>query len=139
MLTSMMILSQRCSASADDAAGGGQSQAAVLGDRRDFDDADIVATVLGVEAVAGVLGEVAEVLVTHADAAGVDPGSDVLAGLVGPAAVDHVEGRPAILGLSADRSADEQVELHLALQLVGLDMVGQGDGHHFRVAGRGEP
>jgi hypothetical protein len=76
------------------------------------------------------------VLVAHADAAFVDAGSDVLAGLVGPAAVDHVIGSPAVFGLGTDGGADEQVELPLALQVVLLNVLGYGDGHDFRVTGR---
>ncbi len=122
----------------NDAAGGGQRQAAVFGDGGDFDDADVVTAVLSIETVADVLGEVTEMLVAHPDASGVDSRGDVLAGLVRPAAVDHVQCCPAVFGLSTDGGADEEVELHLALQVVCLDMISQGDGNHFGIAGRGE-
>ena len=52
----------------NDAAGGGQGQAAVLVDGGDLDDGDIHPAVLGVEAVADVLSEDAQVFVAHADA-----------------------------------------------------------------------
>ena len=77
-------------------------------------------------------------LVAHTDAAFVDAGGDVLAGLVRPAAVDHVIFSPAVFGLGTDGGADEQVELPLALQVVLLNVLGNGDGHYFRVTGRGK-
>lgn len=125
----------------DDAAGGGGNQAAVLGDGGNFDNAQIETAslaVLGVETVAQILREEREVLVTHPDAAFVDAGGDVLAGLVRPAAVDHVEGGPAVLGLGPDGGADEEVKLPLPLQVVLLHVVGQRNGHHLGVTGRGE-
>ena len=122
----------------NDTAGRGQSQAAVFGDSGDFKDADVVTAVLGVETVADVLGEVTEVLVAHADPAGVDSLGDVLAGLVRPAAVDHVQGGPTIFSLSTDRGTDEEVELQLTLQVVGFDVISQCDGYRFGITGRGK-
>ena len=125
----------------DNAAGTGRHQAAVFGDGGNFDDGQVefaARGILGVEAVAEVLGEEGEVFVAHADATLVDARGDIFAGLIGPAAVDHVEGRPAVFGFGADGSADEEVELPLALKVVLLDMVGQGDRNHFGVTGRGK-
>jgi len=58
--------------------------------------------------------------------------------LVRPAAVDHVQRGPAVLGLYADGRTDKQVEAELALKIVLLDVVGQGDRHFFRISGGGE-
>src|SRR6185369_15490499 len=125
----------------DDAAGRGRYQAAVFGDGGDFDDGQIELAafgVLGVETVAQILGKEGEVLVTHADAAFVDAGGDILAGLVRPATVDHVQLCPAVFGFGADGCADEQVELPFTLQVILLHMVGYGNGHNLRVTGRGK-
>lgn len=123
------------------AAGCAQDQATLFGDGADFDQGQVKPAgggVLGVEAVAQVLGEHGEMLVAHADAAFVDAGGDVLAGLVRPAAVDHVEGCPAVFGLSSDRGADEQVESHLALEIVLLHVVRERDGDRLGITGRGK-
>jgi hypothetical protein len=125
----------------DDAAGSGGNQAAVLGDGGNFDDGEVQLAglaVLGVEAVAKVLGKEGEVLVTHPDTPFVDACGDVLASLVRPAAVDHVEGGPAVFGFGPDGSADEKVELHLALEVVLLNVICQRNGYSLGVTGRGK-
>ncbi len=97
----------------DDPAGGGQGQTTVFSDSGNFENTDIVTAVFGVEAVADILGKVTEVLVTHADLAGVNALGDILAGLVRPATIDHVEGCPTVFSLGTDGGSDEEVELQL--------------------------
>ena len=120
----------------NDTAGAGQGQATVFGYCRNFKDTDVVTAVFCVETVADILGKVTEVLVAHTDLASVDPFGNVLAGLVRPAAVDHVEGCPTVFSFSTDRGTDEEVELQLTLKVVGFNVVSQRDGHRFRVTGR---
>jgi len=125
----------------DNAAGRGRHQAAVFGNGGNFDDGDVKLAalgILGVETVAQILGKEGEVLVTHADAALVDTGGNVLAGLIRPATVDHVEGCPAVFGLGTNGCADEQVEFPLALKVVLLNVVSKSNGDYFRVTSGGE-
>ena len=125
----------------NDAAGGGRNQAAVFGDGGYFNDRQIKFAawcVFGVETIAEILSEQGEVLVAHADAPFVDAGGDVLAGLVRPAAVDHVVDSPTVLSLGSDGSANEKVESELTLKIVFFNMFSQGDRYDLGITGRGK-
>lgn len=76
-----------------------------------------------------VSGEHGQVLVEEVDTARVDALGNVLADLVRASAVDHVELGPSVLSLGAGGGADEQRVLELALEVVGLDIVGHGGGN----------
>ena len=62
-------------------------------------------------------------LIEELDLTVVDSLGNLSADLVRAAALDHVQARPAVLGLCAGRGAHEQVVLELSLQVVLLDMV----------------
>lgn len=65
-----------------------------------------------------------ELHLTRIDALG-----DLLADLMRTPTLDHVETRPAVLGLRARRRADEEGVLQLALERVLLDVVRQRRGN----------
>jgi hypothetical protein len=65
-----------------------------------------------------------QVLVEEVDAARVDTLGDILADLVRASSVDHVERSPSVLGLGTSRGTDKERVLHLALEVVLLDIVG---------------
>lgn len=68
-------------------------------------------------------------LVEKVDSSRVDSLGDVLADLVRASSVDHVESSPSVLRLGTGRGADEQGVLHLALEVVLLDVVGHSSGN----------
>jgi hypothetical protein len=68
-------------------------------------------------------------LVEELDVAVVDTLGDLFTNLMGRPALDHVEACPSVLSLSARRSANEEVVLQLALEVVLLDMIGHGSGN----------
>lgn len=70
-------------------------------------------------------GEHGQVLVEEVDATLVDTLGNVLADLMGRAAVDHVESSPAVLGLGTSGGTDEKAVLELALEAVLLDVVSE--------------
>lgn len=63
-------------------------------------------------------------LVEEVDATRVDSLGNVLADLVRASPVDHVESSPSVLRLGTCRGADKERVLHLALEVVLLDIVG---------------
>ena len=65
-------------------------------------------------------------LVEKADASSVDSLGNILADLVRASSVDHVESSPSVLRLGTCRGADKEGVLHLALEVVLLDVVGHG-------------
>jgi hypothetical protein len=67
--------------------------------------------------------------VEELDVAVVDTLGNLLANLMRRPALDHVEASPSVLSLRARRSADEEVVLQLALEVVLFDMVGHGSGY----------
>lgn len=68
-------------------------------------------------------------LIEKVDATLVDSLGDGLADLVGASPLDHVQLRPAVLGLDTGRGTDEEVVLELALEVVLLDVIGQEGGN----------
>jgi hypothetical protein len=92
----------------------------------------VIRLVHRVPAVHEVDGEHAQVLVEELDVAVVDALGDLLADLVGTAALDHVEAGPAVLGLGAGGGADEQVVFEFTLEAIPLDVVGEGGGDFSR-------
>ena len=68
-------------------------------------------------------------LIKELNIAVVDSLCDLLSDLVRAAALNHVQPRPAILRLRTGRGAHEEVVLELALEVVLLDVVCQGNGH----------
>ena len=139
--------------------GGTGDDTALFGDGRGLNDRDVDAVlgaVLGVVSLRGVLEiaisgtgrgwlyveeilrEHGEMLVKELDAALVDSLGDGLSDLMGRPALNHVQLGPTVLSLSAGGGADEKVVLHLALEVVLLDMVGHRDGHQLGVADTGE-
>ena len=64
-------------------------------------------------------------LIEEVDLAGVNSCGDGLSNLMRRSALNHVKSRPAVLGLSAGRGADKQGVLHLSLEVVLLDVVGE--------------
>lgn len=67
-------------------------------------------------------------LVEELDVAIVDALGDVLADLVRRPALDHVQPRPSVLRLGARAGAHHEREFVLALESIGLDVVGEGGG-----------
>lgn len=67
-----------------------------------------------------------QMLVEKVDASRVDSLGNILADLVRASSVDHVESSPSVLGLGTCRGADEEGVLHLALEVVLLNVVGHG-------------
>jgi len=65
-------------------------------------------------------------LVEELDVAIVNSLCNFLADLMRRPALDHVETGPSVLCLSARGSANKEVVLELTLEIVLLDMVGQG-------------
>lgn len=66
-----------------------------------------------------------QVLIEEVDLAGVDSCGDGLSDLMRRSALNHIKSRPAVLGLSAGGGADEKRVLHLSLEVVLLDVVGE--------------
>ena len=69
-------------------------------------------------------------LVKELDLAIVDALGDFLADLMGAAAFNHVQTRPSALGLGSRGGANEEGIFQLTLQIVLLDVVGEGSGDH---------
>lgn len=66
-----------------------------------------------------------EVLIKEVDATLVNSLGDSLPDLMRRSALDHIESRPAVLGLSARGGSDEKGVLQLSLEVVLLDVVGE--------------
>lgn len=75
-------------------------------------------------------GEHGQVLVEKVDTARVNTLGDVLADLMRASSVDHVERSPSVLGLGTSRCTDKERVLHLALEVVLLDIVGHSRRNH---------
>lgn len=69
-------------------------------------------------------------LVEKVDTARVNTLGDVLADLMRASSVDHVERSPSVLGLGTSRCTDKERVLHLALEVVLLDIVGHSRRNH---------
>ena len=67
-------------------------------------------------------------LIEEFDVSIVDALGNLLSNLMRRAPFDHVKSRPPILSFGTRRSTDKEVVLQLTLQIVLLDMIGQGGG-----------
>jgi len=88
----------------------------------------VVLLVLGVEAVEKILRKHRQVLIEELNVVVVDSLCDIFADLVRSTSLDHVKLSPAVLCLGSRTGANEEVVLELSLEIVLLDMVGEGGG-----------
>lgn len=98
----------------------------------------VISFIFGIVAVQEILGEHRQVLVRESDATSIDALFDILADLMGIAAINHVQSGPTVFGFCTSRSADEKVELHLPLQIVFFNVVGESSRDHFGITNTSE-
>lgn len=102
----------------------------ILSDGGGLNDGNIelaIGAVLGVVSGKEISGEHRQVLVEEVNPSLVDSLGDGLSDLVRGAAVNHVELGPPVLGLGAGRGTDKERVLGRSLEVVLLDMVGEGN------------
>jgi hypothetical protein len=126
----------------DDLGGGSDgssgNDSTVLSDSGGLNDGDVehlsVGTVLGVVSVQQVSGEHGQVLVEEVDASLVDSLGNGLSDLVGSTTGVHVQVGPSSLSLSSGRGSDEERVVGGSLEVVLLDVVGEGNGEDLGVS-----